>query len=252
MNIAASEFYRRSIERLRRGRPSGSPGGERCCGGYLVWKFNESWPQIYGAKVDFFGEPTMPFYFIKRAYDPVQVSFDVGNFIHAWVVNDTTVPVSGRLELGLYHITENRWEKRITHYVSAAPGESLDAADLTEDFGTFRRQNILTARLVDNLGQVLARATQTVGVERYTRFPRAALSLSWAGDGALLVASDQYAHCVYLEGDEGGDEFGWLFEDNYFSLLPGEVKRVKLLGRHHSGTVRAREFYSGIGTELTL
>jgi hypothetical protein len=49
---------------------------------------------------------------------------------------------------------------------------------------------------------------------------------------------------VTLEGDAGGDTFGWFFEDNYFDLLPGEIKKVRILGRHRQGRVSARPWYS--------
>ncbi|MFC1762596.1 glycoside hydrolase family 2 protein [Planctomycetota bacterium] len=47
-----------------------------------------------------------------------------------------------------------------------------------------------------------------------------------------------------LEGDANGDPFGWFFEDNYFDLLPGETKIVRILGDHGEGRVTARAWYS--------
>lgn len=247
--IAAASFYRSTIERVRRGRKSGTDGQDRCCGGYLAWKFNDSWPQIYGAKVDYFMEPFIPYFYMKRAYDPVQVSFDVGDFIHVWLVNDSAERVSGALHVKLFNISKNSLTREVTYHVSAMPGESVDVADLTEEFQTFRRQNILFAELVDNRGSIVARTTQIVGVERYLRFPEATLGLS-AAEGTLALTTDRYAHCVYLEGDDAGDEYGWQFEDNYFSLVPGETKQVRVLGKHRKGTIKAREFYTGIVTAI--
>jgi hypothetical protein len=60
----------------------------------------------------------------------------------------------------------------------------------------------------------------------------------------LIITTDLFAHCVELSGNDNGDEFGWLFEDNYFDLLPGEVKRVRILGRHKSGTISAKPHFS--------
>ena len=133
VSMAAAGFYRGSIERLRRGRPSGSDSRARCCGGYLAWKLNDSWPEIYGSKVDYFLEPYLPYFFMKRAYEPVLLSFDVGNFLHIWLVNDSAAPVSGRLVVRLFHITENKVTREASFMVSSDPDESVDAADLDGD-----------------------------------------------------------------------------------------------------------------------
>ena len=58
-----------------------------------------------------------------------------------------------------------------------------------------------------------------------------------------MLTTQRFARCVELIGDEDGDEFGWLFEDNYFDLAPGTEKRVRILGRHVRGTVQAKAYY---------
>jgi hypothetical protein len=60
----------------------------------------------------------------------------------------------------------------------------------------------------------------------------------------LVLTTDRFARSVVLEGDAGGDAFGWLFEDNWFDLLPGENKVVRVLGRHKQGRITARAWYS--------
>ena len=53
-----------------------------------------------------------------------------------------------------------------------------------------------------------------------------------------------------LEGDANGDPFGWFFEDNYFDLLPGEVKTVRILGQPPRGRITARAWYSPHATTV--
>ena len=83
--------------------PSNDSGGEdslmirprivsaRCS---LVWKFHDSWPQMYSSKVDYFLPTLIPYHIIKRSYAPVLVSIEVGTYIHVWVVNDTLEPLA--------------------------------------------------------------------------------------------------------------------------------------------------------------
>ena len=54
------------------------------------------------------------------------------------------------------------------------------------------------------------------------------------------MSTDKFARCVTLEGDADGDPFGWFFDDNYFDLLPGEEKVVRILGDHREGASRPK------------
>jgi len=64
----------------------------------------------------------------------------------------------------------------------------------------------------------------------------------WAKDAVFYqIFPDRFARSVVLEGDADGDAFGWFFEDNWFDLLPGETKVVRVLGRHKQGRITAEE-----------
>lgn len=243
LGAAASEYYRDVVERQRRGRPSGGGGGERRCGGYLAWKFNDSWPEIYSAKVDYFGEPYMSFYALRRAFAPVLVSFDVADFIHVWVVNDTAVPIAGNLEVRLVHLHSNEVRAAAVYPIRVEPDQSLDVADLTGVFGTFRRDHVLVAELRDDRGEVLAATSSLTDIERNLALPDPQLAVAVDGR-TLVISTDSFARSVCLDGDADGDEFGWMFEDNYFDLAPGQVKTVRVHGAHARGVIRVRPYYS--------
>jgi hypothetical protein len=59
-----------------------------------------------------------------------------------------------------------------------------------------------------------------------------------------VLRTDTFARCVVLSGNAEGDAFGWSFEDNYFDLMPGETKVVKILGDHTQGRITAKPWYS--------
>ena len=141
LGMAESLYYRDTIERQRRGRDATDPSDRRRSGGYIVWKFNDSWPEIYGGKVDYFLEPYRAYYAIRRAYQPVLLSFDIGTYIYVWVVNERPVNVP--------------------------PGKSVVAVRLDEaGIGAFRRERILFASLAGADGKVIARADTLVDIER--------------------------------------------------------------------------------------
>ena len=90
---------------------------------------------------------------------------------------------------------------------------------------------------------MLARANAFADIERRLTFPDAKLGVQ-IKNGSLVVSTDKFARCVTLDGDADGDAFGWFFEDNYFDLLPGEEKAVRILGDHAQGRITAKAWYS--------
>jgi hypothetical protein len=244
LGMAESLYYRDTIERQRRGRPADEGSERRICGGYLVWKYNDSWPQIYSGKVDYFLEPYIPYYAIRRAYARVLLSFEVATYAWLWAVNDSPAPVEGEVTIQLFHLHENAVIKEIVRPVRLEPDRSAVVVRLDRaGIGTYHRDHILYACLRDAEGRVIARANARADIERRITFPEARLDVQ-VKDGELVLTTDRFARSVVLEGDAGGDAFGWFFEDNWFDLLPGETKVVRVLGRHKQGRIIARPWYS--------
>ena len=251
LGMAESAYYQDIIEKQRCGRPATAVGDDRRCGGYLVWKYNDSWPQVYSGKVDYFLEPYHCYYTLKRAYAPVMLCFEKGTYLYLWAVNDSTETISGTVTLQLFHVDRNEVRKEYQQQVTIKPGGSKVVVRLDEaGMHSFRLEHLLFASLMDERGQVLARADCLVDIERHMTFPEAKLSIT-IRDGALVICTDRYAHCVHLTGDAQGNTFGWCFEDNYFNLLPGEEKVVRILGDHHQGTIMAKPWYSPHTTQVS-
>lgn len=93
-----------AIEHMRRRR------GE--AGGVCLWQFNEPWPAISWAIVDYFGRPKLAYNRLADWYNPILVSlkFPVGHRWQAgevftaeiWAINDTPQPfVECRLQISL-------------------------------------------------------------------------------------------------------------------------------------------------------
>jgi beta-galactosidase/beta-glucuronidase len=244
LGMAESQYYVETVERQRRGREATEPADRRRCGGYLVWKFNDSWPHIYSGKVDYFLEPYHAYYGLGRAFAPVMLSFEMGTYIYLWAVNDTRESVSGTVRIQLFHLDRNQVTREIVREVTVAPGRSAVVVRLDEaGISAFRREQVLFATLTGADGKVIARSDAITDIERRVGFPEAKLDVQ-VKDGGLEIRADKFARTVTLAGDANGDEFGWFFEDNYFDLLPGEVKTVRILGKHAQGKITARPWYS--------
>jgi len=244
LGMAEALYYQDVIDRQRRGRYATDTSDHRRCGGYLVWKFNDSWPHIYSGKVDYVLEPYHVYYTLRRAYAPVMLAFDKGVYIYLWVVNDTPQTVTGTVRIQLFHLGRNVIRKEIVREVSIAPGRSKVVVRLDKaGIASFRKEHILYASLTDQSGQIVAETHCPGDIERRVTFPDAKLNVK-VRDGALVIKSDKYAHRVTLAGNADGDAFGWFFEDNYFELMPGQEKIVRVLGEHRSGLVTVKTWYS--------
>ncbi len=248
LGAAEALYYRRTIERNRCGRHPEDASGKRINNGYLYWKLNDSFPEIYSSKVDYFLEPYIPYYVIKRAYSPIMLTFEINNFLYLWAVNDSREAIRGTIVIKLFDMKRNCIVQETKRLISLQPGESRVAARLDE-FRQFNKHYVLFAELRDDLEHIIARVNDFVEIERNLRFPDAVISIEAKGD-YLTVTTDQFAHCVELSGGENGEELDWLFEDNYFDLLPGEKKHIKVMGLHDQGIITAKAHYSSQVTQL--
>ncbi len=233
---------RRGLERVRMGSREGGLYRKRRCRGHFSCKLNDSWPKCYCAVIDFFGEGYMPYYATRRGQEPVLVCFDIRDHINLWLVNDSAEDIEGTVIFSLFDPIENRFSDTKEVRIGMPQGQSDIVMNL--DFlQFFRKYKLLHARFVDSFGVTRSSVVDYVDIERHMRFPQARLTVRAEGN-ELLIETDRFARCVEICGNADGDAFGWMFEDNYFDLLPGECKRVRVLGTHRKGTITLKPHYS--------
>ena len=247
---AAGAYLRESVERYRRGKPVWDAFGRRRCQGHLVWKLNTTRPHIYSSIIDYYLEPGIPYYALKRAYEPVLVSFEISDHIYAWIVNDSTETVEGSLILQLFDIESNKVEKDFTAPVRVMAGQSQVVGSLDE-FGQFLRKRLIVGRLVKPDFTPVSTVTCFADIERHLSFPDAKLTLKAAGN-EVTVETDRFARCVELSGEMEGDLFGFYFTDNYFDLLPGEKKHIGIKSMHSGGKITAKALWSKTETVIQI
>lgn len=251
LGAASGVYYQRTIEDFRRGRSADEPRHKRNASGYIVWKFNESWPQIYSAKVDYFLQPTISYYYIKRAYTPLALSIEIATDIHVWVLNDTPEQQAGQLKVVLWDMEKNEPVAQTMRIIHTAPNAS-NAALRLDEFMQFPRELAIYARLYDLRGTLVASQVSFAQIERKLQFPDCKLTLRKEGS-TIVVTTDAFAKAVTLTGRCDGDAFCFVFDDNYFDLMPCEEKRIHLIGcQCEHGTITAKGHYATTSTLLTL
>ncbi len=239
MDAASMKYIRRSVERMRRGRSRHDTSGRRHCRGHLWWKLNETWPKLRNALVDADGEPSGSYYALRRAYAPLLLSFelDEDDRLWLWAVNDTSEPVEGTVRAVRQDEPAERVLQTMEAEVCLAPDESRPVLDLSR-WGSFFRNCVLCAALVDGGGRERAFVSDTVALEICCRIPDPELTGRREGDSVTLTCTS-IARRVTLQGPPGAER-GWLFGDNYFDLIPGRSKTVKILRAGGEGPVHVR------------
>jgi hypothetical protein len=221
LGTAHGEYLQERVERQRRGVPDGSPAGPRRNWGNTVWRFNDPWPEIYSSVVDYYLEPKIAYYYMRRSYDPVLVSFErTADWIAVWVTNDSPERVSGRLTVR-HRKFDGAAIGEMSAEASLEPAESRRVMTLT-DLGILSlRDEFLQAAFNGR------EATLLLAPERYLHLPKANLKARITADG-IEVTAGALARQVVL-GIEGA--VGAAFEDNYFDLAPGGTRTVRILNR---------------------
>lgn len=231
---------RRYGEQVRRGSREPKDGSQRSKG-YLTCKLLDTWPKIYCATIDFFQEAYIPYYSVARLFSPVMLSFCKEDGISLWIVNDSAADVAGKVTVGIYHLGREEFIRRDEVEVSVGQGEADIAFDLRQ-YRFFSKDCILYAVLRDKTGKVIHDNIDYVDVERHLVFPAAALKIR-IEKNELIVSSDKFVRCVEIKGMDGADEFGWLFGDNYFDLMPHMEKKIRILGKKARGRLTVKGHY---------
>lgn len=82
--------------------------------------------QFYCASVDYYGECALTYYWIKRAFSPVLVDFEVGDHIYLWGANDTPEDSAGFLEVKVYDL-KTLWLNRSSAFPLQFPRRIPDS-----------------------------------------------------------------------------------------------------------------------------
>lgn len=247
---AASQDIYQMYARARRGKPHERSVDNNQCQGFMLWKTNDPWPNFYCALVDYYGECSMPYYAVKRAIRPVWIDLETDDRIYLWGVNDTRKDFQGTVTLTLFRMDENRIEKQTEIPVALLHDTSRILTNL-DFFGAIHWHTVLHAALKDENGVIVCTATALLRHENMLPFPDAALSVE-TNEDIITVHTDCFARCVELSAGEAGESFGWVFEDNYFDLLPFETKEVAILRRGEGNCIRAKAQYGSACTVCRL
>ncbi|MEE8193823.1 MAG: glycoside hydrolase family 2 protein, partial [Gemmatimonadales bacterium] len=219
--LVQAEGMRLAFESQRRAMPRTM--------GTLYWQLNETWPVASWSSLDYFGRWKALHYAARDACAPILVSPVVReDTVDVYVVSDRLQPVRADLELTLFGFDgATRWAERFPVDVPANASVRVFAeATGTLLGGAARSGVVLEVRLLDG-DEVIAENLLYFALPKDLELstPNVGFQVERGRDGPMiLLSTDRLAKHVYLSLEDG-DAF---FSDNFFDLLPGHDKWVRV------------------------
>lgn len=216
VQVLQGQGMRDVVEAHRRHRPY--------CMGSLYWQFNEAWPTVSWASVDYYGNWKALHYQVKRAFAPEVISwYDDGSDLHFYAASDrlferAQVPVRvDVLDLAGQLL-------RTYEYVVTMPDNATEELFIV-DKATLLAENqpeqvLLRTRFVDADGHL---QDHLGGLVRplVTQVPKAEIQckvVAGKGHWELHLSSQVLARDVFVEIPLQGLRYS----DNFFNLYPNE------------------------------
>jgi beta-mannosidase len=228
--------------------------------GFLVWQFNDIWPAISWATVDWYGTPKPAYYYMKRASRPVHIAADFERYL--WkpgetfaadihLLNDTEAPVDqavytarlldleGRIlaeQKGPAKCEPNESRKigRIEYRIpEQLPGRAFFVSVELKQADGNKISDLLYPIAVSNdvmnfkgIFAQDAMAPSAVAAD----FPRSGLKLDANGNGSFALRlsnpTGKLGFFIRVRMLEESATLRTSYSDNYISLLPSESKTV--------------------------
>ncbi|HYQ86257.1 MAG TPA: glycoside hydrolase family 2 protein [Bacteroidota bacterium] len=209
--------------------------------GSIFWQLNDCWPVSSWAVIDSGLRPKAAYYFAKRFFAPVLVSFKkVERGIELWATNDLPRPTSGILTLSLRSFSgADRWKRRFRIRIRANSTQKiyLIAASVYGASDPFSH-HLRAALGGGSAGQSENRFF--FADPKHLHLPRAKVVARVRklkqGRIELTLQSGRFVKNVYLEvtGEDA------VFNDNYFDLDAGLARRIIVHSRFGARELKRR------------
>jgi beta-mannosidase len=192
--------------------------------GALLWSYNDCWGEVGWSIIDYYATRKISYYFVKRALaHQCLIIRDIDGKRVVTCFNDTQEQLAFTLEHG-YVTHEGLYEDVMQEKIAVPPLSrtvlaSVDARQYNFNSGVY------FARAVENCGLVAAILRKGNTRERCLSKPELVV-MNLVINGTILdfdVMSDHYAHAVYFDLP---DDFR--LSDEYFELLPGEIRHISV------------------------
>ncbi len=201
--------------------------------GALFWQLNDCWPVSSWAVIDSALRPKAAYYYAKRFFSPVLVSFKkTANALEVWVTNDLLIPIVGKLVLrhrsfsGAIHsekvmkisVSSNR--SRLVFGVGDDVLSHLDA-----------EAQYYSAQLAVD-GRVVSENRFFFNEPKHLRLPATRITsrVKRMKNGLVMLALRANKFAKHVRIELKGEDV--VFSDNYFDIDAGGIKTIEFASTH--------------------
>jgi beta-mannosidase len=220
--IMQAKAIRAAVEVHRRNMPF--------CMGTLYWQLNDCWPGPSWSSIDYYGNWKALHYAAKKFYAPVLVSITEKNGqVEVHIVNDQGHSISGKLITTLFLFNGTKIKEISEHLdidpYSSSKKLSLDKEKLME--GNNEAEIVLKGILEINKISI-AESEYYFSRPKDLKLNKPEFSVNYEFINErhfIYIKAKSHMHEVHLNClNRRG-----LFSDNYFNLLPNEIKEIEFI-----------------------
>ena len=220
--ILQGEMLKAEIERCRREKWAISEA--------MLWKYNDIWPEVSSGIVDYFLRPKIGYYYAKRAFAPVIVSFkQVEDRVQLFVTSDQRLTsIIGTLHIGVLSFDTCGFDTqevpvRLDPNTSQAFWESDPIDNLLADPS---RQCLVA--LLTSKGKTIAQNVYFACPFGEIDFPQPKLLIHREqldeNTHKMIISANGYSRNAAINGLP----IKARPTDNYFDILPGEMRDITI------------------------
>jgi beta-mannosidase len=206
--------------------------------GALFWQLNDCWPVSSWAVVDSALRPKAAYYFAKKFYAPVLVSFKrLGNefenhaagMAEVWLTNDTFERCEGMLTISLRSFNgKTLWRKKIQAVVSGNSSRACAAVSYNKLPKNDPAKHYLHVEFLSD-GKIVSENRLFFVEPKYFQLPAPKIGMVVHKMAhrifSISIRSNTFVKNLRLEVENEDAEF----DDNYFDLDAGVTKTVKVI-----------------------
>jgi beta-mannosidase len=208
-----------AIEAHRRNKPY--------CMGSLYWQFNDCWPGISWSAIDFNDNWKAAHYTVRNCFSNVILSVvEENDSLKVYVISDRATAAEGELNYQLMDLSgKTIWKNMKPVSIEANSSRIFFSLPLAELKAYNKNSIVFTCTLRGIGGNQLPAAYHYFASPKDLDLAKPKISMRWLSDDRIELSTDVLAKNLFLFCEDSVQ-----FEDNFFDLLPGEMKIVNLKG----------------------
>jgi beta-mannosidase len=197
------------------------------CMGTLYWQLNDCWPAVSWSSIDFYGNWKAAQYTVREVYKNIiaPVIIEEGK-LRVYLVSDSLKDTKAKLTLKIVNLKgESLYNKQENIILAANTSKIYFETDTLQLLKNLDKKNIALVVEVTEGARQLASNIFYFVPEKEISLSKPNIVFTTAQNGNqidITLKTDVLAKSVYLSfpDNEG------FFSDNYFDLMPGEIKKL--------------------------